>query len=133
VTAGGRPRARPRAHRRRAAAPLHRHRRGRRRALTAATRRWSSSRPNYLWRASAIPNDPLFPQLWGLHNTGQTGGTPGADIRAPQAWSVCTGSPAVIVGIIDTGIDYDHEDLAANIWANAGETPGNGVDDDGNG
>jgi subtilisin family serine protease len=89
--------------------------------------------PNYRWHVSAIPNDPYFPNLWGMQNTGQTGGTPGADIRAPQAWSVFTGSASVLVGIVDTGIDYTHPDLAANVWTNPGEIPGNGIDDDNNG
>jgi len=92
--------------------------------------------PNYRVRAARIPNDPRFPQLWGMHNTGQTGGTEDADIDAPEAWDVATGVPEtsdVIVGIIDTGIDYLHPDLAANMWVNPGEIPGNGIDDDGNG
>jgi len=89
--------------------------------------------PNYLYHASAVPNDPGFPQLWGLLNTGQTGGTPGDDIHAAQAWTTFTGSPGVLVGVIDTGADYTHPDLAANMFINAGEIPGNGIDDDGNG
>src|SRR5208282_684410 len=48
--------------------------------------------PNYILHAFTLPNDPQFPQLWGLQNTGQMGGTPGADIRAAQAWSITTGS-----------------------------------------
>jgi subtilisin family serine protease len=79
------------------------------------------------------PNDPGYPQLWGLHNTGQTGGTPGADIHAPQAWSLSTGSPNVVVGVIDTGIDYNHEDLNVNMFRNPLDCNSNGVDDDGNG
>ncbi|MBI2264046.1 MAG: S8 family serine peptidase [Armatimonadetes bacterium] len=80
-----------------------------------------------------IPND-LDSRLWGMHNTGQTGGAPGVDINAPEAWSVETGNPnGPILAVIDTGIDYTHPDLAANIWTNPGEIPGNGIDDDGNG
>lgn len=76
-----------------------------------------------------IPNDPHFGDLWGLHNIGQTGGTADADIDAPEVWDLQTGSPAVV----DTGIDYTHEDLVGNIWTNPGEVPDNGIDDDGNG
>ncbi len=89
--------------------------------------------PNYVWRTDVTPNDPRYPELYGMHNTGQTGGTPGADISAPNAWDVFTGDPNVMVGVIDTGIDYNHPDLAANVWTNPGEIPGNSVDDDGNG
>ncbi|MCX7046543.1 MAG: S8 family serine peptidase [Candidatus Sumerlaeota bacterium] len=80
-----------------------------------------------------IPNDPRFAELWGMRNTGQTGGTPGADISAAKAWDLQQGSRDVIVAVIDTGVDYTHPDLAANIWINTGEIPGNGIDDDGNG
>ena len=89
--------------------------------------------PNYYVHATVVPNDPRFPELWGLRNIGQTGGTPGADIDAVMAWDISTGSPGVVVGDIDTGCDYNHPDLAANIWTNPGEIPGNGIDDDGNG
>jgi len=82
--------------------------------------------PNYIYKASVIPNDPRFSQLYGMTKIG-----------APQAWDKQTGSKSVIVGVIDTGTDTDHDDLKANIWANPGETGGgkenNGVDDDGNG
>jgi len=73
--------------------------------------------PNYIVHIFEEPNDPLFPQQWGLSNTGQQGGTPGADIHAPQAWDITTGSSDVVVATIDTGIDYNHPDLAANIWS----------------
>ena len=89
--------------------------------------------PNYIWTANVVPNDPLMADLWNMLNTGQTGGTVDADIDADMAWGVSTGSHDVVVAVIDTGIDYNHPDLAANVWTNPGEIPGNGIDDDGNG
>lgn len=89
--------------------------------------------PNYVLSIAAVPNDPQFSQLWGLQNTGQTGGTPGADIDATLAWNVTTGSGDVKIGVIDTGVDWTHPDLAPNIWTNPGEIPGNLIDDDNNG
>jgi subtilisin family serine protease len=78
-------------------------------------------------------NDPDFSQLWGLNNTGQNGGTPDADIDAPEAWDVQTGNPDFVVGVIDSGVDYNHPDLVNNIWENPGEIAGDGIDNDGNG
>ncbi len=94
--------------------------------------------PNYLIFADVkIPTDTDFNKLWGLNNTGQNvggiNGTPDADIDAPEAWDVTTGSSDVIVAVVDSGVDINHPDLQANIWTNPGETPDNGVDDDGNG
>ncbi|HUG89235.1 MAG TPA: S8 family peptidase, partial [Planctomycetaceae bacterium] len=89
--------------------------------------------PNYRVSLSATPDDPHLTSLWGLHNTGQTGGTPDADIDALEAWGISTGGGNVIVAVIDTGVDYTHPDLAANMWVNAGEIPGDGIDNDGNG
>ncbi len=89
--------------------------------------------PNYRIYADAIPNDSLFAQLWGLRNTGAGGAYAGDDIHAAQAWDLYTGDPNLKIGVIDTGIDYTHADLAANVWTNPGEIPGNGRDDDGNG
>jgi len=89
--------------------------------------------PNYVLSIDVVPNDPRLGELWGLINTGQTGGTPDADIDADMAWNVSTGSDQILVGVIDTGIDYNHPDLAPNVWTNPGEIPGNGIDDDGNG
>lgn len=89
--------------------------------------------PNYVVEAFAAPNDPSFPSQWSLSNTGQTGGTPGADIGALGAWDATAGSGEVVVAIIDTGVDYTHPDLAANIWQNPLDCDGNGFDDDGSG
>ncbi|GBD97173.1 MAG TPA: hypothetical protein ENG83_02205 [Nitrospirae bacterium] len=89
--------------------------------------------PNYLRYPDIIPNDPSYPEMWGLDNTGQTGGTADADIDAPEAWDITTGGPDVVVAVIDSGMDLNHEDLAANLYTNPGEIAGNGIDDDGNG
>jgi subtilisin family serine protease len=94
-----------------------------------------------VYRVDVLPNDPSFGQLWGLNNTGQSvktsAGTPDADIDAPEAWATTTGSSSVVVAIVDSGVDWHHPDLAANIWTNPGEScPGcanDGIDNDGNG
>jgi subtilisin family serine protease len=82
---------------------------------------------------TATPNDTRYGEQWGLNNIGQTAGIPGADIDVERAWDLTTGDPAIVVAILDSGTDIDHEDLAANVWHNDDEIPGNGVDDDGNG
>lgn len=89
--------------------------------------------PNYTVRAVVTPNDSSFGSLWGLHNTGQSAGTADADIDAPEAWNITTGSSSVVVVVIDTGIDYNHPDLAANMFRNEADCDSDTVDDDGNG
>ena len=84
--------------------------------------------PNYVIRASKVPNDSGFEEQWALHNSGQLGGQTGADIGATAAWDVTTGS-GVTMAVVDTGVDYQHPDLDANIWHNPGEVV-NGIDDD---
>lgn len=78
--------------------------------------------PNYLYEISLIPNDPLYDEQWALPL-----------IEADAAWDVESGDGNVIIAVVDTGIDYIHEDLAENIWRNPGEIPYNRVDDDDNG
>jgi thermitase len=98
--------------------------------------------PDYLYRFVTLPDDPSFGLQWGLKNTGQSGGVAGADISAPDAWNISTGSDAVIIAVADTGVDYNHPDLRDNIWTNYGETGtdsgghdkrSNGIDDDSDG
>ena len=91
--------------------------------------------PNYRIRAAVdqlFPNDPYFYQLWGMHKAAGTGGLEDADIDAPEAWARLTTSD-VLVAVLDTGVDYNHVDLAANMWTNTGEIDGNDEDDDNNG
>jgi thermitase len=90
--------------------------------------------PDYLMSADATPNDPSFSLQWAPDNTGQSvpgqnaneelgspaSGTPGADDRALAAWGVSTGSRSIVIGETDTGVNYNHADLAANIWSNPG-------------
>ncbi len=84
-----------------------------------------------------ITNDPKVGELYGMNNTGQTGGTPGADINAPEAWQIHTGRDqadgGTLLAVIDTGIDYNHPDLKDNVWTNPGEIAGDGIDNDNNG
>jgi subtilisin family serine protease len=89
--------------------------------------------PNFVLQTAAVPNDPSFSRLWGLNNTGQSGGLRDADIDAPEAWNTTTGSRDVVVAVIDSGVDYNHPDLKANMWKNPGEIPGDGIDNDKNG
>jgi thermitase len=81
--------------------------------------------PNYVYRALATPNDPRFGELYGLNNTGQTGGTPDADIDAPEGWDVLglsafPGAGGAKVGIVDTGIQQSHPEFAGGRVANCG-------------
>ncbi|MBP7825407.1 MAG: S8 family serine peptidase [Verrucomicrobia bacterium] len=91
--------------------------------------------PDYTVYAQLQPTDEKFQDgtLWGLKNSGGKGGVLGADIDAERAWDITTGSTNVIVAVIDSGIRYTHQDLAAQMWVNPGEIPGNGIDDDENG
>ncbi|MDQ4122743.1 MAG: S8 family serine peptidase [Acidobacteriota bacterium] len=84
----------------------------------------ADAQPNFIYRLQAAPNDPDFTanKLYGM-----------AKINAPVAWDVTTGNSEVVVAILDTGINYNHEDLVANIWKNSGEIAGDGIDNDSNG
>jgi subtilisin family serine protease len=85
-----------------------------------------SCSPNYEVRVDATtPDDPMLSSLWGFGDS--------AGISAQRAWDVSVGSSDVVVAVIDTGVDYTHPDLRANMWSNPGEIPDNGVDDDANG
>jgi subtilisin family serine protease len=83
-----------------------------------------SCSPNFEIKIDAVPNDPQHSTVWGLSASG---------IDAASGWDITTGNDSVVVAVIDTGVDYTHPDLAANIWTNPGEIAGNGIDDDNNG
>lgn len=92
--------------------------------------------PNYILKiAATVPNDEYFSQQWALQNNGNfASGTPDADIDAPEAWDFWQGDRWLTVAVIDTGIDYNHNDLILNIWNNPGEANCvDGIDNDGNG
>lgn len=85
------------------------------------------AQPSYIYHAINTPNDPNFNLQWNMDQAND------ADIDAPEAWDTATDASAAIVAVIDTGVQYDHPDLAANMWTNPGEIPANGIDDDVNG
>lgn len=85
---------------------------------------YSKCSPNFEYKISVLSNDPQLSDVWGLSSSG---------IEAAGAWDVSTGSNQIVVAVIDTGVDYNHPDLARNMWVNPGEIPGNGRDDDANG
>ena len=100
----------------------------------AATAGWVDYvEPDFMIASSARPNDTLLSQLWGLANAGDLGGVVGADIAAAAAWDMTTGSREVVIAVIDSGVDYTHPDLTANMWRNPREVAGDGRDNDGNG
>jgi len=125
-------------------------------SVPAAIRRYQRSplvrfaEPDRIATAAAIPpitNDPLIGQQWALNNTGQSHemtnqgfgfgqprhGTAGADVQAPEAWAAQTAHGPAVVAVIDTGVDLNQPDLMNRLWVNPGETPGDGIDNDGNG
>jgi subtilisin family serine protease len=88
--------------------------------------------PNYYVNIAA-PNDPRFIEQWALENNGQSGGHADADINATSMWAIEDGSESIVIGVIDTGVDYNHADLIPNLWRNNLEIPNNNIDEDNNG
>lgn len=93
------------------------------------------AQPDYVIHSAGVPapSDPRFNEQWGLDNFGQNGGAKGIDINALKAWDVTSGSAVTVVGVLDTGIDINHEDLKSNIYVNPNELSNNTIDDDSNG
>jgi subtilisin family serine protease len=90
--------------------------------LLAAEPAVEYAEPDYLAQFAGVPDDPLYSEQWGL-----------AKVQAESAWEQTTGSPSIVIAIIDSGVDLTHEDLAPNLWINPGEIASNGLDDDNNG
>ena len=90
--------------------------------FTASAETVAYAEPDYIRHLSAMPNDPMYDELWGL-----------SKIAMPEAWSIATGNKSSVVAVIDTGMDLDHPDLLVNLWSNALEIAGDGIDNDGNG
>ncbi|MGE0615967.1 MAG: S8 family serine peptidase [Bacteriovoracia bacterium] len=96
------------------------------------------AQPNYIYRKLALPNDPQFTQLWGFKNTAQTvtsgnyaqnnPGVAGRDMGLEAAWNTTTNCIAAPVAIVDTGVNYNHADLAANMWDGGATYPNHGYD-----
>ncbi len=103
------------------------------RAWAGRTQTIVSIEPDRALSTLAIPNDASFGTLWGLNNSGRSPGVGNSDINAPEAWETTTGSRSVVVAVIDSGVDYTHPDLAANVWTNPREVAGDGIDNDANG
>jgi subtilisin family serine protease len=91
------------------------------RAALAANPHVAYFEPDSVVYAQRTPDDPFFSNMTNLHNVGQFCSTAGADIDAPEAWAMNTGSPGVVVGVIDSGVDLAHPDLYLNVWINQGE------------
>ncbi len=102
-------------------------------ARLRATGRYEYVQLDTIREATATPNDPDFLRQWAHANNGSNNGVAGADIKSAAAWDVRTDASNIVVAVIDSGVRYDHPDLAANMWINPGEIPGNGRDDDSNG
>ncbi len=93
----------------------------------------ASAQPDFLVTVDAVPNDPGVSGMWNYSNPGGTSAKADADIDVPEAWNIAHGTGQTIVAVLDSGVDYTHSDLAANMWRNPGEIAGNGKDDDRNG
>ena len=90
--------------------------------LIAKSVPYETCEPDFLLQPDVTPNDTYYSHLWGMEK-----------IQAPSVWNDSTGDADIIIAVTDTGVQANHSDLVDNMWINTGETPGNGIDDDGNG
>jgi len=102
-------------------------------ALSALTDLVEGAEADGVGFGGAIPNDPYFGNQWGVHNTGQSGGTANADVDGPELWDFLGTAPGVVVAVLDSGLNFTHPDLQGIAWTNTADIPGDGLDNDGNG
>ena len=102
-------------------------------ARLQATGRYDYVQPDTIRAATVTPNDPEFSKQWAHANDGSNNGIAGADLKSTAAWDLRTDASEIVVAVIDSGVRFNHPDLAANMWVNPREIPGNGRDDDNNG
>lgn len=95
-------------------------------ARLRATGRYEYVEPDYIRTVQTEPNDPRYldGSLWAFKNTGQSGGTAGADISAVAGWSIIHDAPGIVVAVVDTGLNLNHQDISANLWTNSSPTKG---------
>jgi subtilisin family serine protease len=91
------------------------------------------SEPDGVGFGAAMPNDPQFNIQWGHHNTGQSSGVVDADVDAPEFWDIMQTANGTVIAVLDSGLDFNHQDLQGVAWANPGEIPNDGMDNDSNG
>jgi len=102
-------------------------------ALTANGGIGESAEADGVGFGAAVATDPNFTDQWGLKNTGQSGGTVGADVNITGLWDIMATVSGVTVAALDTGLNFTHPDLQGVAWTNPGEIPGDGIDNDGDG
>ena len=106
-------------------------------SLISALTEVKAAEPNGILRLNAVPSDPLFPEQWSLHNTGQrvldVVGSVDADVDLPEALDLYSGAQEVVVAYIDSGVGIDHPDFDGYSWSNSGDNTPDGIDNDGNG
>jgi subtilisin family serine protease len=92
-----------------------------------------SAEPDGVGFGAGTPDDTRFSEQWGLHNTGQSGGTADADVDAPEFWDIIESAPGIVVAVLDSGLNFTHPDLQGIAWVNPGEIADDGIDNDSSG